>query len=49
MSTMETQKTAGPTAGAAVNIRLLKAHTLASFGGLIVSAVFGLLVSPERE
>jgi hypothetical protein len=34
-----------PPSDVRVNTRLVAAHTLAAFGGLIVSARFGLLVS----
>jgi cytochrome c oxidase cbb3-type subunit I/II len=45
MSTIETPTRIGPDAAVSVNLRLLKAHTLASFVGLVISALFGLLVS----
>lgn len=45
MSVMNASRINGPAAEVTVNLRLLKAHTFASFGGLILSALFGLLVS----
>src|SRR5258708_12752887 len=35
----------GPSADVKVNTRLVAAHAFAAFGGLLVSALFGLLVS----
>ncbi|WP_084080391.1 cbb3-type cytochrome c oxidase subunit I [Edaphobacter aggregans] len=42
---MNTASAKGPSADVTVNTRLVAAHTFAAFGGLLVSALFGLLVS----